>query len=281
MGSGNILRVTDSGDVTVIDAKNVTTAGNVVSMWGHWLAYLSTDGFKVMGVDLDGGLLPSVLYERDVDWAWSGIMSPFVMQDVVLFLDQVFNEICAILLSNPTQSPNCVSAGWSIQSQLATSGSQYYLSEEMAGISAYAPPATFQLSLFAASANNQGFQPGKIVYVDGWLYVDLYDMFDDVANPSSRLARVPITVVRPPQDILPEAIVTRHTIYASGNSGFFTTSMVFAIGASTVYWVQLPPSGYVNGPQYIFSAPLPPMPCDADLPCAAPLVCTNGYCSAS
>ncbi len=118
----------------------------------------------------------------------------------------------------------------------------------MAGISAYAPPATFQLSLFAASANNQGFQPGKIVYVDGWLYVDLYDMFDDVANPSSRLARVPTTVVRPPQDILPEAIVTRHTIYASGNSAFFTTSMVFAIGASTVYWVQLPPSGYVNGP---------------------------------
>ena len=25
----------------------------------------------------------------------------------------------------------------------------------------------------------QGFQPGKIVYVDGWLYVHLYDLYDD------------------------------------------------------------------------------------------------------
>ena len=277
VGSGDIIRVTDSGDVTVIDAKNVTTHGNVVSMWGHWLAYLSADGFKLMGVDLDGALQPSVLYERDDPSGWSGIMSPLVMRDLVLYADFIFNEFCSIQLSDPTQSPNCASHGWSIQSELATSGSQYYESEEMAGISAYSPPSTLLLTLLDADSNVQGFQPGKIVYVDGWLYVNLYD----IGTFLSRLARVPTTVVRPPQDILPEAIVTRHLVYASGNSGYLTIDMVFAIGASNVYWVQLPPSGYVNGPQYIFSAPLPPKPCDADLPCLAPLVCTDGYCSAS
>jgi len=201
------------------------------------------------------------------------------LQDVVLFFDEIFNEFCSIQLSDPTQSPSCVSHGLSSLGMLATSGSEYYQSEESAGISAYAPPGTLQLSLLGASSDNQGFQPGKIVYVDGWLYVNLCDMFD-VTNLSSRLARVPTTVVRAPQDILPESIVTRHTVYASGSGGYFTTNMVFAISASNVYWVQLLPLAYPNGPQYIFSAPLPPKPCNADLPCATPLVCTAGYCSA-
>jgi hypothetical protein len=277
-GGGEIIRLADTGEVTVIDAKNATTSGSVVSMWGHWLVFLSADGFKLMGVDLDGTLQPGVLYERPNSSSWSGIMSPFVMQDVVIFADDIFQEFCSIPLSDPSQGPTCVSHGLSSQSELATSGEQYYESTDL-GITSYAVPSTPLQMLYQTNSNRTGFQPGKIAYLDEWLYVDLYDLYDG-PDSASRLARVPTKVVRAPQDILPQSVVTRHLNYNTGSGGSLTTHMVFAVSASDVYWAQFKPYQYGNTPQYIFSAPLPSKPCDADLPCTAPLICAGGYCTA-
>jgi hypothetical protein len=56
-------------------------------------------------------------------------------------------------------------------------------------------------------------------------------------------------------------------------------STVFAVGSSQFYWVQYVDPTY-DGPQYIFSAPLPPQPCDPELPCTnASLTCKDGFCT--
>jgi hypothetical protein len=268
---GTIVKVSDSGDFEVLE-----TIGWGASMWGHWLAYTTADNAKLMGIDLDVAQEPAVLAQPPAETSSSSPVSQLlVMRDLVLFQEYGHNEICSVQLANPTSGASCGAFSWGGMDRYATSGIEYYKSDRYM-VTSYSPLNTQLLFLYNVNAEGLGLLTGKIVYNDGWLYVD----FIADRQESSRLARIPTTVGRLPQDVLPEPIVARHNSFAVGDGRDTTTDMVFAIGPSDVYWVQYLSPTNANGPQYIFSGPLPPKPCDADLPCSGSLVCVNGYCGA-
>jgi len=199
-----------------------------------------------------------------------------VLADLVLYSEITVGP-CYVQLSNISQGPTCwngpmydPSVGEDIK--VAPTGDKYFYSERTI-VSSYAAPSpqntqnTRLLTLFLSDSLDS--IPKNLVYADGWLYIYV---------SGSRVVRVPTTAGRLPQDVLPEAIVTRLTSGVNWTASY----LLFAADAATFYWVQsinLTDPRASNQAQYIFSAPLPRKPCDADLPCAdSTQTCSNGFC---
>jgi hypothetical protein len=109
--SGPIVRVTDSGETTVVDSAH----GNDGSMLGHWLVYATPDNTELRGIDLDAAQQqPIVLYKS------TSVNNPLVMQDIVLFHDSG-SSICSVTLANPAAGASCIASN-SFEDLAATSG---------------------------------------------------------------------------------------------------------------------------------------------------------------
>jgi hypothetical protein len=245
--------------VTEAQGLNLGAVDYDAVMWGHWIAYASRDKTALMGIDLSSGTSPVVL-AQPAEWTRR---QPILLDDFVVYT--AGTQRCSLRLSDISKAPECAQVS-TTSSDAASSGTRYYLSIRDSVLS-FEPPATQLLRVYT-DVDGLGFNPYKISYAAGWLYIDLYSM----ASSKSRLVRVPTSVGRVSQQVIPEDIVTRHNDSGKGT----TLAMIFAVDATQVFWVQSPAEPQ---PQYIFSSPLPPQPCDTELPCAdASHVCTDGFC---
>jgi hypothetical protein len=267
-----IVSVSDAGAVA-----NLGQCGQNVAMLGNWIAYVDTSGSNLMGIDLTGNLTPVLLAQVPTGGVPSArILAPVVLNSYILYTTSNPSQTCSIQLSNLVQAPTCVdgatfgqTAAWLA---VATAGDTYFASSYFASsVASYAPPNTQLLTLYDPNVMD-GYLAGNLVYANSWLYINLYS---DPAD-TSRLVRVPTTVGRLPQAIIPDSMATRDNGMGISN---INESMVFAVSAAALFWVQMMDTSTSNQAQYIFSAPLPPYPCDAELPCAdSTQVCTNGFC---
>ena len=271
-----IVSVSDTGAVANLD-QDVAWGEQAAMMWGHWIAYVNFNRSKLMGVDLTGNLTPVVLGQVSTGGdPLPQILGTVVLDNQVLYTTTNPYQTCSVQLSNLVQGATCADGGGSFgQSNqslaVATAGDPYFSGGGPGGgiVWSYAPPNTRLLNLFDPSVSVTGgdYWATSFVYANSWLYMDLQ------GGSSSKLVRVPTTVGRLPQAILPDSMATRDR---SGGP------IVFAVSTTAFFWVQsMDPTNASssNQPQYIFSAPLPPYPCDADLPCAdSTQVCSNGFC---
>jgi hypothetical protein len=260
-----IVSVSDTGAVT-----NLGQCGYSVAMWGNWIAYVDTSVSKLMGIDLTGNHTPVVVAQ--VSDPSTQLVAAAVLSDQLLYSTSNPYQICSIQLANLDQGSTC-SAGVGDYLVAAPTSDEYFLGFVGSGnpVSSYAPPHTYLLTLFNPVSSGMIDMVENLVYANSWLYLSLAE-----SNYSSRLVRVPTTVGRLPQAILPDSMATRHNGMGVSN---INQSMVFAVGATAFFWVQVIDPSNTNQAQYIFSAPLPPQPCDADLPCAdSTQVCSNGFC---
>jgi hypothetical protein len=265
-----VIRTTGSNAHSIVSVSDTGVASTLgqcafdAAMRGHWIAYPDPTSTTLMGIDLDGTLEPVVLAQPTSPA--SRVSTPIVLDDTILYRTDV-NESCSIQLSNPALGSICVPD--KCRNLGASSGSQFYCWAGPGHVTSFVPPSTSVIVLYR---NVGSTSPLTAVFANGWLYInDVYSL-NDLSH--SLLVRVPTTVGRLPQEILPDALLIRHD---TGDGGL--GNVLFAPGTSDIFWVQSLPTSDSTQPQYIFSAPLPPQPCDEELPCAdSTLVCANGFC---
>lgn len=94
--------------------------------------------------------------------------------------------------------------------------------------------------------------------------------------------RYPTSVGRLLQEVVAKEVASPSVVinYEGGGANTDLSDSKFTVSDAGIFWVQ--PVADVNRGQYIFHSPLPPQPCDGELPCANTAdVCTNGFCVAS
>jgi len=265
-----IISVSDAGVASTLGQQ----AGYAGAMWGNWIAYPDPDELKIMGIDLDGTLEPVVLAQATLPAL--RVSMPIVLDDTILYgsyVDQNNFQLCSLPISQLASEPTCLPVDTynGCVYAAASSGNQFYCWSISGGLSSFVPPSTSMKLLYV---EHDPMGQSSTVYANGGLYIN--DVWlDSGLVGHALLVRVPTTVGRLPQEIVPDSLLSRHcSMGASGVAG-----VPFGVGSSDIFWVQYVPTSDNNQPQYIFSAPLPPQPCDADLPCAdSTLTCTNGFC---
>jgi hypothetical protein len=268
--SNSTIRVTDAGNIASIvsDTRGVNPA-----MLQNWLAYADASGTKVWGIDLDGDPMPQLLVDLQTTNA-DDIQSRYV-NDIQILDDYFWFELvgeaaystlaCYLNRANLALGPTCSAPGWIEPYEIfATHGNHLFGAEG-------APRSLESLDIDGKSLmklfSGELLSITGATYSNGWLY--------SISRDTKQLVRFPSTVGRLPQEVLPTSIV--QSAFYPGDAT--NSSGDFAVGAKEILWVQ----GVTdfNQPQYIFHAPLPPQPCDAELPCAdSTLICSNGYCAA-
>jgi hypothetical protein len=184
-------------------------------------------------------------------------------------------DVYALDPTSPTSDPPKVA----FAEPLATSGSRTIYRGTLGGAMIWSQEgAGTRLNIFDL---NQGTGGGvytghmfRLRVAGNWLYV----AYGSDSVPL--LQRAPISVARLPQDVLPSGLVAAATQF--GATAYERPP--FAVNDRDFFWVQSSdsPSPLTPIPQYIFHAPLPPQPCDAELPCpkaAAGQTCeSSGFC---
>lgn len=271
-----IVSVSDAGAVSNLD-QDVASGEEAAMLWGHWLAYLNADQSKLMGIDLTSNLTPVVLAQ--VPTSGDTLQGPLVLDNQVLYGISSSGQTCSIQPSNLVQGSTCADGGifnpFGGYVAVATTGDKYFVSLGTHSIVAsYAPLNTQLLTLFSPNVSGVDYSAGNLVYANGWLYMNLYG-----PCTSAEFVRVPTTLGRLPQAVIPDSMATLASVISHSGGGCELGSTVFAVSDTAFFWVQMMDPSNSNQPQYIFSAPLPPYPCDADLPCAdSTQVCSNGFC---
>jgi hypothetical protein len=273
--SKSIIRVTDAGTATSI-ASDVSESAEP-SILGNWVTYSETSGKHLWGIDLDGDLVPHMLVDLDTIANLEDAQTRYILATQVL--DDYFwfdtyggthntHWLCYLTRANLALGPICNEPNWVlINDVVAASGNQLYMTAELGNrLESRDITGETQLKLFSTASVSTTIRGAT--YSDGWLY-------SVVGNPG-QLVRYPTTVGRLPQEVLPTT-VARPAFYGVNADNPHGD---FAVGSVGLFWFQ----GVTdpNQPQYLFHSPLPPQPCDAELPCAdSTQRCVNGYCAAA
>ncbi len=265
----NVLRITDAGVTTKLTSCDRDTA----SVRGKWFACIN-GGTKLEAVNLDGDLAPQTL----VDVAVTGEPSMWncrVLDDYIWFQrysTEAVVQACYLTLSNLALGPSCPLPDAMNYEVYATGGNQLFgraKSTETYGTKSYDISGQKLLTLLPETT-----KINRAIYAQSWLYSPLVATYN-----FAQVVRYPTTVGRQSQAVLPGDVATpafySYDSAASAEAG----SYGFAVGSTGIFWFQAVQDKSKG--QYIFHAPLPAQPCDAELPCAdTAQVCTNGLCTA-
>jgi hypothetical protein len=283
-GGIQIIRVSDSGDV-----KPVVESMSLFSMRDKWLAYTSYDRKSLLVLELDGSSAPTTLVTLPPggDNNWPKLDNVEVLKSTIMYETyETSLEVCNINLADLSPPPKCVPAltmSALYRPTVGTSGDELYVS--WAGgfrVETLRSDLTHVRYLADSSTTPSitGYNYGTKLY-GGWLYTWL-GPFGSSSVTTGRLLRYPTAVGRLPQTVVPEEIASKSVVSKDTTQNVDPSYMgpdIFAVNSAGVFWVQHTTDP--NQGQYIFHAPLPPQPCDAELLCANTAeVCTNGFCAA-
>jgi hypothetical protein len=268
--SNSIVRITDTGVAASI-AFELGAIPSARGMRGNWITYGGLDGRTVWGVNLDGDLVPQLLFDldtaTDLELAQAlAIGQTQVLDDYFSFQTYGCVWLCYFARENLALGPTCNRSGWSIGYEiLAAGGNRLFGIHDIAAYDLESFDVTGKAPIMKLFSGDSG-TIWDADYSEGWLY-------SRVSDPH-QLVRYPSTVGRLPQEILPANVVEPAFFGLHGAN----VTGDFAVGPAGLFWFQ----GVTdrNQPQYIFHAPLPPQPCDAELPCPeTSQSCVNGYCT--
>jgi hypothetical protein len=272
-----MVAINDAGSTATLDV-----CGSNGWMRGKWLACTSNDNLKLMSVDLDGRLAPQLLVDLTLPAGTVSDSNPQPVFYNVAVLDDIIwygvdRQVCSIQLSNVSLPPTCISGGGGIGGHVfGTDGTILYVAFEGSGamVWAYDTSGQLLLTLYTYKVGGSDYR-SSVVYSHGWLYTAIWF----TATVQAQFVRFPATTGRLPQEVLPREVASPAMCRGSIGTGSTYNDIPIAAGLSDFFWTQWMTD--MNQPQYIFHAPLPPQPCDAELPCAdSTLVCKDGYCSA-
>jgi hypothetical protein len=264
--SSSMIHVSDGGIVTTL-ASVIDNETSVPSMLENWTTYIDTSGKRLWGMDLDRGFEPQLLVDMETAVNPEGPQLALVSKHEIL--DDYFwfgaygadDSIwsCYLSRSNLAAGPTCHQPGWTFDHDIvATTGNQLFsysgfpsLSLESLDITGESRRKLFSGALYFGAT-----------YSRGWLY--------SVVDDPPRLIRYPTAVGRLPQEVLAADVAVPAFATVCGDNNV-------AVGPNGVFWYQGVTD--LNQAQYIFHAPLPPQPCDLELPCEqSGESCVAGYC---
>jgi hypothetical protein len=270
-----IVRVTDAGASTKLD----NLAGFGIGMCGKWLAGPGSDHSKLVRIDLDGDLTPEVIVDLSTGSGASSlpnsqayIQSAQISDDYIWYAKNVdsTNYVCYLRLANLALGPTCLEGFVAEFSLAGANGDQVFGSDISTRVLSLDINGK-RLTLFQ-TANIMVASVQRTIYKDGWLY----STASSTTSVEVQLLRYPSTVGRLPQGVLPSDIAT-NAFMRAGSTVADTSG--FTVGSPGLFWFQAVTDKSQG--QYIFHAPLPPQPCDAELPCAdTTQTCTSGFCAA-
>jgi hypothetical protein len=248
-------------------------------MRNKWLAYISFDHRTLKVIALDGDLAPQQLVTvapPATDVTERAEVAYVTVTENFIWYQQMIGDTrlwCSISLTNLTQSPSCTQGSNLTIGSVTSSEDTLFVSWQSSPstVESYRLDGTRILTLL--NPNSAGSETTtraeQTVFAQGFLYSLLGTGY------SHWLVRFPATVGRLPQAAIADpGVASMYTL-----SGGYVNSLSFTVSDAGVFWTQ--PVTNLNQPQYIFHAPLPPQPCDAELPCAnTAQVCTNNVCVA-
>jgi hypothetical protein len=251
-----VHEVTDAGAVRLlVDAKIL---GDPIAL-SNAVFYMDSAGLWRMRYDADA--VPELMVER------TGLLGAVAGDNLVWYKSENDPYGNDTYVFDPAASP----------AEAANSSVGLYIEEDLVGVvgdvgltsmdgcdvSSYDSTGNLLLHLFSIKNvrknNEYGESNCESRPYGGWLYVwcggatsESWSDFD------WSLVRSPTSVGRLPQEVLPLEFLTQIA------GGSINVDFGWTVGSENVYWVKktLEPT-----PQYIFRAPLPPQPCDPDLPC--------------
>jgi len=247
-----LYAISDSGTVT-----SLHDSVGAADLQGKWLVFTVNSSNRFMALNLESGNAPFPLVESSSGDPYRGK----VVGDTLAYT-RSSEGVCMMSLTAANPVPTCgatLFGGPYVNWVAADATRVYATSASQAEAFAYDQNGAYLLTVYS---DGLLFSPlVGTVLANGWLY--------SVASPSDyswigrRLMRYPATVGRLPQEILPKEWATH----------------LFAVSKSDLYWAYSIASASTQ--QHIFSMPLPPQPCDAQLPCAdTTKICGSSYCVA-
>lgn len=286
-GALGLQRIADAGQIAELDSNIHSPA----SMRDSRIVYESPDRLNLRFVDVGKTLVPTTLLTLQSDPSDPAeLEQPQVLSTVIWFgraLSGSQYGNCTIGLSDLSASPKCKSGDYFREGSMlivGTAGDKLYVNFTWAALLILEADSEGVTQRTLANADGTSFfgqLPLGTSLSEGWLYSWLGSSDAVTKNRTVRLVRYPTAVGRLPQEVMPFEIATPSVVGVSDpiNGSIDRSDSTFAVSSAGIFWIQN--DAEPNDGQYIFHAPLPPQPCDSELPCANTAeVCTNGFCKA-